>query len=149
MIATVMPNAADELTRLKRNDVILFIISRHAKGAKCFNGDWWGGSRVGVVGSPTGYDAHVVISHGRERFIAEVYALKNIDDVDLSHPLLDPFILPFYVDIIFDKSAQGYGFQIYDADGVLIMEEGGYNREVDVHRIASEKCIELMGEGGL
>lgn len=146
-----------EKKHLSRMDIIDLILLRFYKGAKCFNGDWWGCSTEVVEGSPYGYDVRVYLKQSSEhKYYGIAYGYKDDKrDIDFDHILIDELRLEFWIDVL-QSSLSEWGYKIYNSENQIISEQSGYPTENEVHRAAvdgyrvlSERKCPLLFKGGV
>lgn len=119
--------------------IIEFILFKFQKGAKVFNGDWWGWSKSPIPSSRHGSDIHVVSCSENNRYIVFAYGYKEDSDppeINLEAPLMEPFLLGFSIQIFscnqFGKDLWTY--KIFDGSGNIIGEGEHYDTELEAHR---------------
>lgn len=119
---------------LDKERVIDFIIDRFAEGAKCFNGEWWGGCKESVIGSPFGFDIHVWAVD--EQYYAKAFGYKDeVYNIDLKNILVDSFLIPFSL-IVFVKDG-AFSYLIHDIDIDRTIEGLRFENYIDAAKACS------------
>lgn len=130
---------------LDQHDVVDFILTRFAKGAKCFDGEWWGGSHIPVSGSEHGFDVQVVFEGARDgTYNAVAYAYKNKEcDVDIDNILVNKFPLTFWIEV-FREDDSAWGFKVKIQDGSILSSGDGIQSELAAH----QEAVKMFRESG-
>ena len=124
--------------------IINFILSKFEKGAKCFNGDWWGGTTESVDGSAYGYDVHVYLKESHDHaYYAIAYAYKDAErSIDLDCILVNEFHLGFWLSVT-QNSNGVWGYTIFNSNNEVIEEKFVYLAEHKAHYMAVESFKKL------
>lgn len=128
------PNAST-LPALDHKRVEQCIVERFGHGARCFNGEWWGGWVEYVEGSQYGFDIHVWKEENI--FYAEAFGYKDEPyNIDKDNLLISRFALPFSFEIS-DKDDGTFTASIHLFEKNINDVFDGFESYLD----ASEWCV--------
>lgn len=125
--------------KLGRCKVIEFILFKFQRGAKVFNGDWWGGSKEPLLASPHGFDVNVLNCGSGQNFLVATYGLKETErgvEIDLETSLMEPFVLGFSIEVVnsFDCAGDHWTYKVLDNNGAMMIKGGQFKAELEACR---------------
>ncbi len=135
------------LMTVNEQEIVGFILNKFEKGAKCFDGNWWGGFIDPVVDAPFGFDVNVVLeadSQGVYHAVAHPY-LNEKRDVDIRHILLPKFSLSFVIVVEWDEYVE-WSYTALNSKHHTIAHESGFHGEVEAHRAGANSVRSLLSD---
>lgn len=135
------------LITVNEQEIVGFILNKFEKGAKCFDGNWWGGFIDPVADAPFGFDVNVVLeadSQGVYYAVAHPY-LNEKRDVDIQRILLPKFQLGFSIVVDGDEH-KGWSHTVFNAKHYSIANESGFFGEVEAHRAGANSARTLLSD---